>query len=105
MTLEYVSLNWVELAKKIKATKPKMVYGFVKGMEETGGCLYANGKIVEYKHRPNPWMYATYNCGKEVRVKITHAKGTVEEYTCETLEVPWKLGEYWPEVAKKILEN
>lgn len=106
MTLTYISLNWVELAKLIKAKNPKTVYGYVTGLAaETGGYLYAGGKAVRYENRPSPWMYATYNCGREIKIRFEYFNGKYEEFTCETLEVPWELGEYWPKVALTILEN
>lgn len=106
MELTYISVNWPELAKIIKARKPLSVYGFVTGLEETtGGYIYRKGHIVRYENRPNPWLYATYNCGREIKIRMTFENGTTEEIACETLHTNWKLGEYWPKEAAALVEN
>ena len=103
-TITWVSLDWPEIARIIKARKPQSVYAFVTGLEDTtGGYISRNGKIQEYSNRPTPWLYATHGCGREIRIRMTFASGEVEEITCETLECDWELGEYWPAVARKLM--
>jgi hypothetical protein len=89
----------------IKAKKPESAYAYVKGLEWlTGGYIYRNGAIVAYKNRPTPWVYSTVEGGNEVILKMTFPNSKVEEAPCETTEITWELGSYWPEEVAELLK-
>jgi hypothetical protein len=105
-TIHWVSLNWPEAARLIKIKKPESVYAYVKGLEWlTGGYIYRNGAIVPYKNRPTPWVYSTIEGGNPVMLKFVLSNQEVEEMPCETTEVSWELGSYWPEEIAALLKG
>lgn len=91
--------DWNKAAQRIKEVKPKEAYaGLEEDWEWTGGIIYRNGKIV---NQDETCTYLASTWAKPILIM------DFDEEECWIMESKTEFDEdtYWPESARKILEE